>query len=176
VPESRALFTSLTTRENLQLAQRKGCLSIGEVIRLFPQLEARLDVRTAFLSGGEQQMLAIARAIIQRPQVLLIDEMTIGLSPRNGEGIAARVRDSALATGTAVVLVEQHLDLALRTADRALVLVHGTVVLSDTCEALSRNPSRVHAAYFGAPSQSERPDHFLPDGPGGIADGHVVVK
>jgi branched-chain amino acid transport system ATP-binding protein len=155
VPESRALFGSLTARENLQLASRKGCLPIDDVVDLFPQLGPRLDIRAAVLSGGEQQMLAIARAVIQRPRVLLVDEMTIGLSPQNGERVAERVRQSALATGTAVLLVEQHLDLALRTAERAIVLVHGSIALQDSTAALRHDVARVHSAYFGANATQE---------------------
>jgi branched-chain amino acid transport system ATP-binding protein len=155
VPESRALFSTLTVGENLLLAQRTGCMSISDITDLFPQLADRLNVRAGLLSGGEQQMLALARALIQRPKALLIDEMTLGLSPRNGERIADRVQHAARATGTAVMLVEQHSDLALRTADRALVLVHGTVVLQDTTEQLRRAPERIQAAYFGTGAITE---------------------
>jgi branched-chain amino acid transport system ATP-binding protein len=145
----------LTAKENLRLASRKASLPIDDVVDLFPQLGPRLDVRAAVLSGGEQQMLAIARAVIQRPRVLLIDEMTLGLAPQNGERVAERVRQSALATGTAVLLVEQHLDLALRTAERAIVLVHGSIALQDSTAALRQDVERVHSAYFGANGAQE---------------------
>jgi branched-chain amino acid transport system ATP-binding protein len=149
VPDNRALFTQLNPIENLKLGVRSGGRTIDEVLDLFPALQRRAKIRTGMLSGGEQQMLAMARALVQGPKVLLIDEMSMGLAPVIVEQLVPTVRQVADQTGAAVVLVEQHVKLALEVADRALVLVHGDVVLSDTAEALRANPKALEDAYLG---------------------------
>jgi branched-chain amino acid transport system ATP-binding protein len=154
VPEQRALFGSLTVKENLQLAARTGGADLDDILGLFPQLEPILNRRAEVISGGEQQMLAIGRAMIQKPKVLMLDEMTLGLAPLISETIAVRVRQAAKTTGMAVLLVEQHSALALGTADRAVVMVHGAVTLEAAAEDLRRTPERVRAAYFGSPQPS----------------------
>jgi branched-chain amino acid transport system ATP-binding protein len=149
VPDDRALFTQLTTRENITIARRKGGPTLDDVLDLFPALRARLGVAAGALSGGERQMLAVARGMVQKPRVLLIDEMSMGLAPVIVEGLLPVVRRIADETGAVVVLVEQHVQLALEVADRAVVLVHGDVVLSGDASALAADPGALEAAYLG---------------------------
>jgi branched-chain amino acid transport system ATP-binding protein len=149
VPDDRSLFGSLTVRENLQVATRRGSRSIDDVVDLFPALRDRFRVAAGMLSGGEQQMLAVARALVQRPRILLIDEMSMGLAPIIVETLLPMVRRIADDTGTAVVLVEQHIGLALEVADTALVLVHGSVALRGSARDLAADPTSLEAAYLG---------------------------
>jgi branched-chain amino acid transport system ATP-binding protein len=149
VPDSRALFTGLTTTENLALAARKGGPALDEVLDLFPALRRRATLKTGMLSGGEQQMLALARALVQGPRVLLIDEMSMGLAPVVIESLMPVVRGIADETGAAVVLVEQHVHLALEVADAALVLVHGDVALTGAADAVRADAEALEAAYLG---------------------------
>jgi branched-chain amino acid transport system ATP-binding protein len=148
VPDDRALFTTLTVRDNLRLAAHEKS-SIETVLDLFPRLSDRLTVPAGVLSGGEQQMLAIGRALVQDPKVLLIDELSMGLAPVIVEQLLPVIRRVADETGTAVVLVEQHVSLALQTADSAVVLAHGEEVLRGTAAELLADPARIEAAYLG---------------------------
>ncbi|WP_207840482.1 ABC transporter ATP-binding protein [Williamsia soli] len=153
VPDDRALFRGLSVRKNLQLATRgrgRGKQALGEVLDYFPALGARLKVDAGQLSGGEQQMLAIGRALIQQPKVLLIDELSMGLAPVIVESILPILRTVAEQRGTTVVLVEQHIHLALEVADRAAILVHGEIVLEQPAAALRADPGLVERAYLGA--------------------------
>jgi branched-chain amino acid transport system ATP-binding protein len=149
VPDNRALFTQLNPIENLRLASRAGGPSVDEAMDLFPALSRRAKVRAGMLSGGEQQMLAVARSLVQGPKVLLIDEMSMGLAPVIVEQLVPIVRAVADGTGAAVVLVEQHVRLALGVADQAIVLVHGDIVLDDSAETLRADPAMLERAYFG---------------------------
>jgi branched-chain amino acid transport system ATP-binding protein len=149
VPDNRNLFTTLSVEENLKVAQRKGGPVPRDMLDAFPALEARWSLRAGALSGGEQQMLAMARALIQEPKVLLIDEMSMGLAPLVVENLFTLVRDIANSTGCAVVLVEQHVNLALEVADTAAVLNRGSIVLRGDGNALRADPDRLEAAYFG---------------------------
>jgi branched-chain amino acid transport system ATP-binding protein len=148
VPDDRALFTTLTVRENLRLAAHEKS-SIQTVLDLFPRLGDRLAVPAGVLSGGEQQMLAIGRALVQDPKVLLIDELSMGLAPVIVEQLLPVIRRVADETGTAVVVVEQHVSLALQTADSAVVLAHGEEVLRGSAAELLADPGRIEAAYLG---------------------------
>jgi branched-chain amino acid transport system ATP-binding protein len=148
VPDDKCLFTTLTVAENISFG-RRGQDAIREATDYFPALEARLSQRAGVLSGGEQQMLALARALVARPKIMLIDELSMGLAPLIVEGILAVVRRVANEKGTAVILVEQHVHMALETADRAIVLAHGDVVLEEAASVLKDNPEALQASYFG---------------------------
>ena len=154
VPDSRALFTTLSTLDNISIASRKGGATVSEVLDLFPRLRARAKVKAGMLSGGEQQMLAVARALVQGPRALLIDEMSMGLAPIIVEQLMPLVRQVADETGAAIVLVEQHVHLALEIADTAMVLVHGDVSLSGKAAELRDDPAALEAAYLGAATAS----------------------
>jgi branched-chain amino acid transport system ATP-binding protein len=151
VPDDRALFFSLTGRENLRLAYPKR--SVNESVRLateyFPALEGHLGRPAGLLSGGQQQMLAIARALIRSPKVLLVDELSMGLAPIVVQAILPVVRRAAKEDGVAVMLVEQHVDLALKVSDRAYVLSHGEMVASASAEELANRRDVIEAGYMG---------------------------
>jgi branched-chain amino acid transport system ATP-binding protein len=149
VPDFRALFTGLTPVQNLQLAARRGGPATDEVLDLFPALRRRARLRAGDLSGGEQQMLAVGRALVQAPKVLLIDEMSMGLAPVVVESLMPLIRQVASESQASVILVEQHVQLALEIADRAAVLVHGDVVISGAAADLRRNAGALEAAYLG---------------------------
>jgi branched-chain amino acid transport system ATP-binding protein len=156
VPDSRALFSTLTTSENIEAARRRGSPPAKQVLEMFPALEKRWTVKAGALSGGEQQMLAVGRALIQEPRVLLIDEMSLGLAPVIVEDLLPKMRHIAESTGAVVVLVEQHVQLALEVADKAVVLVHGEVMLSGSASDLRRQPAKLESAYLGG--QADQPD------------------
>jgi branched-chain amino acid transport system ATP-binding protein len=149
VPDNRSLFTTLTVEENLEVARRRSGPAARELLDLFPALERRWKLRAGALSGGEQQMLAMARALIQQPQVLLVDEMSMGLAPLVVESLFDTVRRIAADHGAAVVLVEQHVTLALAVADEAAVLNRGAVVLRGPADELRNDAQRIERAYLG---------------------------
>jgi branched-chain amino acid transport system ATP-binding protein len=153
VTESRNLFYSLTVDENLRLALRGSRADrragLASALELFPALEPLKDRRAALLSGGEQQMLALARALVSRPKVLLLDEMSLGLAPIIVERLLKTVQDIASDTGCAVVLVEQHVHLALRVVDRAYVLSHGRVAHHGTAAELQSSREVLESSYLG---------------------------
>ena len=151
VPDNRSLFTTLTVEENLKAGARKGGPAPRDMLDVFPALDKRWTLDAGDLSGGEQQMLAMARALIQQPKVLLIDEMSMGLAPLVVEALFAAVRQIAADHGCAVVLVEQHVNLALGVADQAAVLNHGRIVLTSDAASLHAEPERIEQAYFGSP-------------------------
>lgn len=149
VPDNRCLFNALSVEDNLRTAWRRGCRAPKDMLSVFPALEARWGVKAGALSGGEQQMLALARAFIQDPKILLIDEMSMGLAPIVLEALFETVRRIA-DEGCAVVLVEQHVSLALSTADDAAVLSRGNVALQCSAAELLDRHDELEAAYFGA--------------------------
>jgi branched-chain amino acid transport system ATP-binding protein len=160
VPDDRSLFTTLTVEENLEVARRRIGSAPRELLDVFPALEKRWRLTAGALSGGEQQMLAMARALIQQPKVLLVDEMSLGLAPLVVEALFDTVRRIASDHGAAIVLVEQHVSLALNVADEAVVLNRGTIVLRGAADELRRDTERIEHAYFGdveaAPDRSPR--------------------
>jgi branched-chain amino acid transport system ATP-binding protein len=149
VPEGRRMFASMTVTENLKLgamADRKGDWSIDRIIEIFPNLQKRLDHKTGHLSGGEQQATAIGRALMSNPDILLLDEVSLGLSPL----IVDRVYDSLdglIKSGTTIILVEQDLTRAMSVADRVICMLEGKAVLEGRARELTRD--QVTEAYFG---------------------------
>jgi branched-chain amino acid transport system ATP-binding protein len=148
VPEGRRLFAGLSVRDNLRLGgfYREND-DLSPVLGLFPKLGERLDQIAGSMSGGEQQMCAIARAMMSRPAFLLIDELSLGLAPMVVDEILARLSD-IVAAGTGVLLVEQDAGAALEVAERAYVLENGRITLSGSARELA-DDARVRAAYLG---------------------------
>ncbi|MPZ15154.1 MAG: ATP-binding cassette domain-containing protein [Chloroflexi bacterium] len=152
-PEGRRVFPRMTVAENLDLgsfarADRAAVeADIDRVFRLFPRLKERLRQKAGTLSGGEQQMLAIGRALMASPNVLLLDEPSMGLAPMLVESIFRTIVEINR-QGTSVLLVEQNALMALGVANRGYVLESGTIVLADTADGLRNNP-RVQKAYLG---------------------------
>src|SRR5436309_9813707 len=128
VAQERDIFPSLSVEENLMVASRPGRWDLGAIYGLFPRLRERRASRGNHLSGGEQQMLAIARALMTNPMLLLLDEPLEGLAPIIVEELTAAIRRMSVEEGTALILVEQHAEVALSLTDMALVLERGTIV------------------------------------------------
>jgi branched-chain amino acid transport system ATP-binding protein len=157
VPDDRGLFPKLTVRENLALsAPRKR--KADDPLALFPELHARLNTPAGLLSGGQQQMLAIARALQRSPKLLLVDELSFGLAPVIVQRLVPVLRRVADETGAAVVLVEQHVHLGLAIAERAYVLSHGSLVLTAPAAELRDNMSLLEASYLGEGNVGATPD------------------
>jgi len=149
VPEGRRLFAQMTVEENLllgRMAGRAGSWSVERVLEVFPNLKARRNAKAGTLSGGEQQATAIGRALMSNPSVLLLDEVSLGLSPLAVDRVYESLSD-LMRSGTTIVLVEQDLNRALRVAQRVACMLEGRVVLEAPAEGLSRE--RVTGAYFG---------------------------
>jgi branched-chain amino acid transport system ATP-binding protein len=149
VPEGRRLFAGLTVRENLRVGAyaRGGQADIERAVELFPRLGQRLDQVAGSLSGGEQQMCAIARGLMADPKLIMIDELSLGLAPNLVEQILDRLA-SVTETGTAVLLVEQDVDAALEVAARGYVLENGRIAAAGDAASLLENP-RIREAYLG---------------------------
>ena len=149
VPEGRRLFPSLSLEENLNIGstrERRGSWDLAKVFGLFPWMAERRRRPVNYLSGGEQQAVAIGRALMANPRILLIDEMSLGLSPM----VVRKLYDvlpELLATGTTILLVEQDVTQALRVSDLAHCLLEGRITLSGKPRDLA--PVEVEAAYFG---------------------------
>ena len=148
VPEGRRLFPGLTVRDNLRLGGwRSRRADLEPVLSLFPRLRERLGQVAGSLSGGEQQMCAIGRALVGRPDFLLVDELSLGLAPNLVDEILARLTEVAL-QGTGILLVEQDAGAALEVAGRGYVLETGRITLAGTATELTADP-RVREAYLG---------------------------
>jgi len=152
VPEGRGIFANLTVNDNLELGAylRKDKVAEAEyqrIFTLFPVLKERIKQNAGTLSGGEQQMLAISRALMSKPAVLLLDEPSLGLAPQLVQAIF-RVIKEINAEGTTILLVEQNAHMALMTAHRGYVMETGRIVLHDTTKALLTS-DRVKKAYLG---------------------------
>ncbi|HMO29943.1 ABC transporter ATP-binding protein [Enterovirga sp.] len=153
IPEGRQLFPEMTVRENLLMgayrsaARGRQADTLEEVLTLFPRVRERLDQNAASLSGGEQQMVAIARGMMARPKLLMFDEPSLGLAPIVVAQVF-EVVDAIVKTGATVLIVEQNVFHTLKAADRGYVLENGEIVLADDAEALLKN-DHVRQAYLG---------------------------
>ncbi|UFW67153.1 ABC transporter ATP-binding protein (plasmid) [Rhizobium laguerreae] len=149
VPEGRRLFSQMTVEENLLLGKssgRKGEWNIARVLDAFPNLKPRRHAKTGHLSGGEQQATAIGRALMSNPDILLLDEVSLGLSPLVVDRVYAQLQ-ALLTSGTTIVLVEQDLARAMSVASRVICMLEGHIVLDRPAAAVTRD--HVTQAYFG---------------------------
>jgi len=148
VPEGRRLFPGLTVEENLRVAtsRRRGRWNVKSVLEVFPLLQPRRHVAAANLSGGEQQAVAIGRALMSNPRLLLLDEVSLGLAPVVVDAVYRSLTD-VIREGATVLLVEQDLTRALKVAGRVICMLEGRVVLEGDAASLDRD--RVVRAYFG---------------------------
>ena len=153
IPEGRQLFPDMTVRENLIMgAFRKSARAgraetLEEVVNLFPRVQERLDQNAKSLSGGEQQMVAIARGLMAKPRLLMFDEPSLGLAPIIVTQVF-EVIDRIVATGVTVLIVEQNVFHTLKAADRGYVLENGSIVMADKADALLDN-AHIRKAYLG---------------------------
>jgi len=143
IAEGRGIFKALTTRENF----RVGGVEVSDVLELFPQLESRLDVKAGLLSGGEQQMLAVGRALARKAELLLIDELSLGLAPLIVDRLLGVLRETA-DRGVGVLLVEQHVRKILEIADYVYVLQRGRISTEGTAADLKDRLEEIEASYF----------------------------
>jgi ABC-type branched-subunit amino acid transport system ATPase component len=156
VPEGGGVFAGLTVGDHFKLSHRGERLDVRAAFEYFPALEDLRDRHAGLLSGGERQMLAIARALARRPKLLLVDELSLGLAPLIVEQLLPIVRQFADDTGAGVLLVEQHVHLALEVADHGYVLSHGELVTHAGAEALRENRQLLVAGYLGESATSSQ--------------------
>lgn len=154
VPDNRGLAPSLTVDENLRIISKWK----SDPYELFPELKSLGDRRTGLLSGGEQQMLAVARALVSGPTILMVDELSFGLAPILVTRLFERLRGLADSGEVGVVLVEQQVNAALAVADRAYVLSHGELVLHCPAEQLLEDPELLKRSYLGGDAVTDRVD------------------
>jgi branched-chain amino acid transport system ATP-binding protein len=151
VTEEKSVFMGMSTRDNLRVAD----VDVDTALDLFPELARRINVRAGLLSGGEQQMLTLARALSRQPRVLLADELSMGLAPLVVKRLLEAVVDAAKQHGTAVLLVEQHARKALEYSDRAYVMRRGHIELSGTSGALLGQIGEIEDRYLAAVSTNQ---------------------
>ncbi len=155
VPEDRGLFFDLTTAENLRLGRPRGRsspdpLPMEQVLEWFPALRDVMHRRAGLLSGGEQQMVALARAVLGRPRLLMVDEMSLGLAPIIVDHLLPVLRSIAQELGAGVLLVEQHVALVLAVSDRAYLMDRGTILASGAASELAERSDLIESGYLGA--------------------------
>jgi branched-chain amino acid transport system ATP-binding protein len=159
LPEDRGIFFQLTVAENLRLHKHSAStITTDEVLEHFPALKRITTRKAGLLSGGEQQMLALGCKLIADPKVLMVDEMSLGLAPIIFERLLPVLRRIADNSGTGVLLVEQHVHAALRTADRAYVLSHGEMVMSGTSAELDERRAVLETSYMGGKALQREED------------------
>ncbi len=154
VPEGRGVFFGLTVAEHFRLGYRTERLDADIAYEHFPALAEIKDRRVGLLSGGEQQMLALGRALARRPHLLLLDEMSLGLAPIIVERLLPVVATYARESGCALLVVEQHIEIALAVADRGYVLSHGELVMHGSAEVLGANHQLILSSYLGHVDES----------------------
>jgi branched-chain amino acid transport system ATP-binding protein len=149
VPEGRGIFFSLTVAEHFRLSPRQERLDADVAYQYFPALTKLRGRRAGLLSGGELQMLSVGRALARHPKLMLLDELSLGLAPVIVERLLPVVRNYAKDAKCGVLIVEQHIQLALECADRGYVLSHGDLVLEGDAEKLRSNRDQLVASYLG---------------------------
>jgi branched-chain amino acid transport system ATP-binding protein len=149
VPSDRGLFFGLTVAEHFRLDGSGSPAAMDAAFDHFPALRALKDRKAGLMSGGEQQMLAISRALARKPKLLMLDEMSLGLAPVIVGRLLPVVREYATSAGTGVLLVEQHVHMALKIADRGYVLSHGELTASGTSADLRGDAETLAASYLG---------------------------
>jgi len=180
VPEDRSLFLDLTARENLLVASPRGGARKSEerVLGMLPELKKCLGRKAGLLSGGEQQMLAVGRALVSTPRVLIVDEVSLGLAPVVVDRLLPVLKDVAEKLDAGVLIVEQHVPRALEIASRALVIAHGRIVLQGTSEQLRADPELIASSYLGdiATAAALEPDLVATDDPVATTDSATTRK
>ena len=155
ITEDRLVFSKLTARDNLRI--NGG--SVEKALALFPELQPRLGVRGGMLSGGEQQMLALARALSREPSLLLADELSLGLAPKIVDRLLGAVRAAADDHGTGALIIEQHAHKALKYADRMYLMARGQILLELPADEALRRLDEIEDAYLRGTSETEE-DHI----------------
>jgi branched-chain amino acid transport system ATP-binding protein len=153
ISEDRSIFMQRTARENLRI----GRAGVSEAMALFPELRERLDVKAGLLSGGEQQMLTISRALARRPRALVVDELSLGLAPLIVERLLQALKTAA-ANGTGILIVEQFVHKALTVADRGLVMIGGQIVLEGAGSELMERMDEIESTYLATSRSNLRVD------------------
>jgi sulfate-transporting ATPase len=144
VTEERSLFPALTVKENLRVFGA----AFGTAVEIFPELERLMNTRVGLLSGGEQQMIAVARILARHPKVILADELSLGLAPLVVNRLLEVLKDAAVKSGVGVLLVEQHVQKALALSDRTYIMGRGQIVFEGTPDELSRQPALLNSVYL----------------------------